>query len=83
MQFLAAPRVQGDTIGHVQSMADGKWYDSKSALRKGYRAAGVQEVGNEVPTARRKPTRAEVEKRDRERYGALARAMSKVGLGAP
>jgi hypothetical protein len=37
-----------DTIGGgVRSMVDGLWYESKSALRKTYRAAGVVEVGNE------------------------------------
>lgn len=36
-----------DTMAPVQSMVDGKKYDSKSALRRHYRAAGVYEVGND------------------------------------
>lgn len=42
------PMMNLDTIpGGVQSMVDGLWYESKSTLRKSYRAAGVVEVGNE------------------------------------
>lgn len=45
-----APQVISDTIGRgVQSMTNGQWYDSKSALRKEYKQAGVIEVGNDVP----------------------------------
>lgn len=34
-------------INGVQSMVDGKHYDSKSAMRRHYREAGVTEVGND------------------------------------
>lgn len=49
------PMISGDSIGqHVQSAADGKWYDSKAALRATYMPSGnpqgirYNEVGNEV-----------------------------------
>jgi hypothetical protein len=40
-----APAVFGDTIDAVRSNADGRWYDSKSQMRKGAKAAGCYEVG--------------------------------------
>lgn len=39
--------INTDTIDPVQSQLDGKMYDSKSALRATYKAAGYLEVGNE------------------------------------
>lgn len=49
------PMIGADNIGkHVQSAADGKWYDSKSALRATYLPSGnpqgirYNEVGNDV-----------------------------------
>jgi hypothetical protein len=49
---LPAPFVISDAMhGGVRSMLDGKEYDSKSALRASYRAAGVEEMGNDAPTA--------------------------------
>lgn len=50
---LPAPGLIMDTMAPVQSMLDGKMYDSKSHLRKTYRQAGVLEVGNDP--ARHKP----------------------------
>lgn len=47
---LAAPAVIRDGQGGihgVKSMANGKLYDSKSAMRRHYREAGVVEVGND------------------------------------
>jgi hypothetical protein len=44
---LPCPRIAGDSMEPVQSQLDGKLYDSKSALRATYRAAGVIEVGND------------------------------------
>ncbi len=44
---LSCPLIMGDSMEPVQSMLDGKMYDSKSALRATYRAAGVVEVGND------------------------------------
>lgn len=48
--LLPAPMLNMDSIGDLRSMADGKVYSSKSALRRGYKAAGVVEVGGEAPT---------------------------------
>lgn len=46
---LAAPMIISDSLGThgVQSMLDGRYYDSKSNLRRTYRDAGVTEVGND------------------------------------
>lgn len=50
---LPCPMVITDTIDQTQSMADGKYYTSKQALRKTYRADGnpqgveYVELGNE------------------------------------
>lgn len=47
---LQAPMIIRDGQGGihgVQSMADGKFYDSKSNMRRHYREAGVVEVGND------------------------------------
>lgn len=41
------PMLALDTMDPVQSMVDGKTYDSKSSLRGTYKAAGVTEVGND------------------------------------
>ena len=48
---LPCPMVIRDSMDDIQSMADGKWYDSKSALRKSYTPDGnpqgrdYQEIG--------------------------------------
>lgn len=49
----AAPIVIRDDMAPVRSMLDGAVYDSKSALRATYHAAGVEEVGNEVQNSSR------------------------------
>ena len=50
------PMFNADAMPAVKSMLDGLYYDSKSALRATYKAAGVIEVGNEeqkcAPTAK-------------------------------
>jgi hypothetical protein len=56
-----------DHMPAVQSMLDGKMYDSKSELRKTYKAAGVIEVGNDAkmtvsPPKKPKITRDEIER---------------------
>jgi len=61
---LSAPIIIGDNID-VKSMADGKQYTSKRALRKSYREQGFVEMGNERPKRKkpkRKPIRESVEK---------------------
>lgn len=78
---LPAPQVIGDTMDPVQSMLDGKLYDSKSRLRATYREAGVVEVGNDPSVTDPKPFRKP--KPDRKAIRAsLERAASRVGLGA-
>lgn len=60
---LPCPYIRTDTIEPVVSMADGKTYDSASALRATYRADGNPqgvdyiEVGNEDLTKRTMPVR--------------------------
>ena len=44
---LACPMIILDTMKPTQSMLDGKYYDSKSNLRRTYRQGGVEEVGND------------------------------------
>ena len=44
---LPCPRIASDIMEPVQCQATGKWHDSKSALRAGYKAAGVIEKGND------------------------------------
>lgn len=82
---LAAPMVISDTQRGLMSMTNGKIYDSKSEMRKEYRRAGVEEVGNEKLTRGRswadeKRYRA---KQREEIKGALLKANSQMGLGAP
>jgi hypothetical protein len=76
---LAAPRIASDYIdgagSAVRSMVDGKFYDSKSALRRHYRERGVIEVGNEKLEPPPKP------KPDRKRIRAAAgTALNRVGV---
>ncbi len=67
---LPSPGLIMDTMEPVQSQLDGKFYDSKSHLRKTYRQAGVTEVGNDPqrlkpfkkPKPDRKAIRTSVEK---------------------
>lgn len=44
---LPAPRIASDVMDPVQSQADGKMYDSKSAIRRSYKVHGVEEIGND------------------------------------
>ena len=61
---LPAPGIITDTMAPVQSMLDGRMYDSKRALRATYKAAGVVEVGNDPqrnkPFVRPKINRADI-----------------------
>lgn len=58
---LPSPMVISDTMDPVRSMADGKEYTSKAALRSTYKPSGnpdgisYVEVGNEKPTGTVKP----------------------------
>jgi hypothetical protein len=75
---LPAPHLMRDEMPPVQSMASGKMYDSKSAIRAEYKRLNVREVGNDVPTtppAPKRPRREDIK-------AAVGRAFSKAGLGA-
>lgn len=76
---LAAPQIISDCMDPVQSQLDGKFYDSKSTLRRTYQQAGVVELGNDssvIAPKRKKPTF------DRQGVRAsVAKAFSRAGLG--
>jgi len=46
-----APYLNRDGIEPLRSMADGKVYESKSAMRRAYRELGYEELGNDAPRA--------------------------------
>lgn len=75
---LPFPHVMSDVMEPVQSMLDGKIYDSKSALRATYRAAGVTEVGND-PARLRKPKRKPIERHQVK--AAVEKAEAKFNRG--
>lgn len=78
---LAAPGFIRDSMEPVQSMLDGKMYDSKSALRATYKAAGVVEVGNDSSITDPKPFKKP--KPDRQAIKAsVHKAFSQAGLGS-
>ena len=52
---LPSPMITLDTMDAVQSQLDGKFYESKSALRATYKQAGVVEVGNDSSVLEPKP----------------------------
>lgn len=80
---LCAPMVLRDDMGKdIMSMTNGKFYDSKSELRKEYRRAGVIEVGNDVPMKKPAPSRDERDRAKKERKAAIGKALSRVGFGA-
>lgn len=83
---LATPSVVADTMPHIQGQHDGKWYDSKRALRASYAPSGNRdgkrfiEVGDDksvtMPQQRKKP------KPDRKGIrDALDRAEAKINRG--
>jgi len=78
---LSAPSFIRDNMDAVQSMLDGKMYDSKSALRATYKQAGVVEVGNDssvfnpAPPPKPKISKAKVR-------ATVDKAFSRAGLGA-
>jgi hypothetical protein len=75
---LPAPGVISDTMDPVRSMQDGRIYDSKSAIRRHYKAAGVVEIGNDParlkPFVKPKPDKKQI--RD-----AVRKAEAKVKRG--
>lgn len=86
-EALSAPMVYSDVMEPVQSMLDGKMYDSKRALRATYLPSGNKEgkyyteVGNDPsitapkPFKKPKPDRAGIKE-------AVGKAFSRAGLGA-
>ena len=48
---IPAPYLIRDQIDPLQSMLDGRLYESKSELRASYKAAGVREIGNDIDAA--------------------------------
>jgi hypothetical protein len=78
---LPGPMIISDTMEPVQSQLDGKFYDSKAALRSTYRAAGVVEVGNDSSVADPKPFKRPKPKRE-EIKASVNKAFSRAGLGA-
>jgi hypothetical protein len=63
---VCAPQIVTDTLGlhGVQSMANGQFYDSKSALRAHYKRDGLVELGNDSslsrPAKMKRPDRSEI-----------------------
>lgn len=78
---LCAPMIISDGLGvrGVQSQVDGKFYDSKSNLRRHYRQSGVVEVGNDVPKDRG-PKRWTEPNARKKRMDAIGKAFNRVGL---
>lgn len=75
---LSAPMVISDSMKPVQSMLDGRMYDSKSRLRRTYKQAGVVELGNDAPLTNKPPP-----KPDKSKIKAsVDKAFSRAGLGA-
>lgn len=58
--------IRDEIIGGIESMVDGRVYDSKSALRRSYKQHGVIEKGNDRIPRSRTQTREELEREIRE-----------------
>lgn len=72
---LSAPMVISDHLPGLRSQLNGKYFDSKSSLRKHYKANNVVELGNDAPTTPVSPGRPEVTKQE------IAQALDKVKQG--
>ncbi len=70
-----------DTMQPVQSQLDGKFYDSKAALRATYKAAGVVEVGNDSSITQPKP-RAKTTPCRKAIRETVEKSLARAGLGA-
>lgn len=73
---LPCPRLQSDIMDPVQCQATGVWHTSKSALRKGYKAAGVIEKGNDRRPDWKMPRTSREEVRE-----TVAKARARVERG--
>lgn len=47
---LACPNVIGDTLPDLRGAHDGRYYSSKSELRRSYKQNGLIELGSDAPT---------------------------------
>jgi len=76
---MPRPMVISDTIQTVQSMVSGERFESKTQLRRHYKANGMVEVGNEtnamMKLAAQKPERPKITK------GEIHQAIAKVKQG--
>lgn len=76
----AGPHVISDYTGGgidgIKSMADGKYYDSKSEYRKELKRRGLVELGNDAPVKGKGP---EAHISDRELKQDIAQAISQLG----
>lgn len=78
------PMIAGDTIDPVQSMADGRYYTSKAAIRASYKASGnpqgveYTEVGNDAGRFRERPQPRTDEKAIND---SLNKAIARVEAG--
>lgn len=73
---LPCPRVMSDVMEPVQCQATGKWHDSKSALRAGYKATGMIEKGNDRRPPWKMPRSSRQEVRE-----TVAKARARVERG--
>lgn len=71
---LPAPYVVSDQLHGLQSMVDGQYYDSKSALRASYHEHGVEELGNDAPTTPAQHERPGLIREDVEQAMAMVSA---------
>ena len=54
---IACPMLIRDQMDALQGMHDGKFYESKSELRRSYKEGGFVELGNDAPTTPKAPER--------------------------
>src|SRR4051812_26340000 len=72
---LSCPMLIRDGMDALRGMHDGKFYESKSALRASYKAAGMIELGSDAPTTAPTPQRPKVTREE------IAEAYQKVSEG--
>lgn len=78
--FLPCPHIIGDVMEPVQSMASGKYYESKSAIRAEYKRLGMVEIGNDPARIRpRDRTKKKVDRKAIKTTLEIAEARFKRG----
>lgn len=81
------PMMIRDTISPVQSMADGRWHESKASLERSYRADGnpqgieYQVLGNDQKPEVQKSAAKSKAEQQMSRRESIARAEAKVAAG--